>query len=538
MELRGLPHVVVVPNGAAGHAIPFLEFIKRMAATGIVTTVVASDKHILELEILLGSRDLTCQGVPLRLLGLQDHMTHLSHANWTATISNLSLKKLQIIRLLEEAVRDVGSPQSLQLRGVQPANPPQCIVHDMFTEWAQEAAEALHIEKHLLYVSPACSLSCDLESNRLFQECRFPITRDTRDAIISGIPGVPSIPALEYPRVFLDASSSKWMRSCHLSFRRADAILLNTFYDLERPVLDALRHEVMGSSDIQAKCILDIGPLLPESHFTDATPEEIVQERDPCISWLNTRPAKSVLYVSFGSAASHSASQLVDLALGLEASECSFLWIVRPPDAIDRAATLNALERVAEYLPPGFEGRVKDRGMCYSGWAPQMRILKHPAIGGFLSHCGWNSTLETVAAGVPVLAWPIKAEQHLIRRFLVDTLRIAVELKGDNYAELELEGDGLRPPLRVSKEEIANKIRCLMVEEESQLLQLNIQKLMVKFKEAGALGGSSRLNFEAYVSLLHANHDSAAQLKEMEHKSEMRDIFSTGERPLAIATLG
>lgn len=171
---------------------------------------------------------------------------------------------------------------------------------------------------------------------------------------------------------------------------------------------------------LQAKYILEIGPLLSESYLHDEEAGEITQqgseERHPCISWLNTQTPTPVLFISFGSYATHSAPQLLDMARGLEFSGSSFLWMVRPPDAGETSAALGTPVSVMEFFPPGFEERVKGRGMCYSGWAPQMRILKHPAVGGFLSHCGWNSASETVTAGVPVLAWPKNAEQHLIRR--------------------------------------------------------------------------------------------------------------------------
>lgn len=144
----------------------------------------------------------------------------------------------------------------------------------------------------------------------------------------------------------------------------------------------------------------------------------IKQESDPCILWLNTRAPRSVLYISFGSFATHGAPQLLELALGLEASNCSFLWLARPPNAGRMSAASGSPVSITEFLPPGFEERIEGRGKCYSGWAPQTRILKHPAVGGFLSHCGWNSTLEAVCSGVPLLAWPITAEQHLNRRFV------------------------------------------------------------------------------------------------------------------------
>ena len=149
---------------------------------------------------------------------------------------------------------------------------------------------------------------------------------------------------------------------------------------------------------LQAKYILEIGPLLLDFNENDGGDESMVEgseEKDPCILWLNTQGENSVQFVSFGSNATHSSRQLVDMALGLEASGASFLWIVRRSDAGEMSAASEVPVSVMEYLPPGFEEHVNDTGMCYSEWAPQMRILKHPTVGGFLSHCGWNSTLET-----------------------------------------------------------------------------------------------------------------------------------------------
>ena len=109
---------------------------------------------------------------------------------------------------------------------------------------------------------------------------------------------------------------------------------------------------------LQAKCILEIGPLLPESYVNDdgnfdITTNGSMEETDPCILWLNTRPPKSVLFVSFGSGATHPAPQLLEMAFGLEDSGCSFLWIVRPPGTPGMSATSENPGSVTEFLPPG-----------------------------------------------------------------------------------------------------------------------------------------------------------------------------------------
>ncbi|KAG0562121.1 hypothetical protein KC19_9G120000 [Ceratodon purpureus] len=500
---RDAPHVVMVPSSSSGHAIPFLQFARRLAAEGVVTTVVTTDRHVRELEKTVRSTDLTPQGEPLRILGLRDKKVEISHDEWRRQVREVPEEKLEVMRLLREAVTDVGSPQSWKLRGVAPASPPVCILHDMFVPWAQEAAEKLQIESHLLYVSAAAALSVDLESNRLFDEGRLPITRERRDMVFPDIPGLSPIQALDFAVPYLMPAMYEWMRKYYSRFRRTDVILVNTFYDMEKPVLDALRNQVIGSPDMQAKCILEIGPLLPESHVNEDTVEVEVEERDPCILWLDRQAPNSVLYISFGSFATLEAPQLLELAMGLEASDCSFLWIVRSPNAHGMSAASGSPEPVTEFLPLGFEERMKGRGMCYSGWAPQTRILKHPAVGGFLSHCGWNSTLETVCTGVPMLAWPITAEQHLNRRFLVDTVKVAIELKGNSYTKEELEGDVVRPARFIPKEEIEKKVRILMQDAEGESVRQNMQNLREKSREAGAPDGSSRRNFEAYVNLLH-----------------------------------
>lgn len=148
------PHVVVVPYIAAGHAIPFLRFAKHLAAAGITVTFVSTDKHISELLAEHGTRDLTNTqaGLPLRFLELRDGKAHL-----TDHLFELELRKPQVreelIQLLEELLVDVGSAASWTSRGVPPTCPPVCVLYDMFSTWAYEAARKLHIEGHLLYSS-------------------------------------------------------------------------------------------------------------------------------------------------------------------------------------------------------------------------------------------------------------------------------------------------------------------------------------------------------------------------------------------------
>lgn len=178
------PHVVMVPLTAPGHASPFLHFANQLAASGITVTFVSSDKHISHLGEALGTLDCTREGLPLRFLGLRDGAEELpTPASPQQKIVNL-FNPLQFlncrdfapgcylsehptkevaIKLLEELVTDVGSPESQKLRGVAAAGPPICILHDMFNTWVQVVADKLYIEKDLLFASPVHFLATYLQ---------------------------------------------------------------------------------------------------------------------------------------------------------------------------------------------------------------------------------------------------------------------------------------------------------------------------------------------------------------------------------------
>ncbi|KAK9743284.1 hypothetical protein RND81_03G229100 [Saponaria officinalis] len=143
-----------------------------------------------------------------------------------------------------------------------------------------------------------------------------------------------------------------------------------------------------------------------------------------CIKWLNKREKDSVLYISFGSQNTINPTQMMELASGLELSGKPFLWVIRPPFGFD----ING-EFKPEWLPDGFEARVvPGQGMMVQKWGPQLEILSHEAVGGFMSHCGWNSVLEGLREGVPIVGWPLAAEQAYNAKMLVEEMGVAVEV--------------------------------------------------------------------------------------------------------------
>ncbi|KAI5411405.1 hypothetical protein KIW84_056477 [Lathyrus oleraceus] len=224
---------------------------------------------------------------------------------------------------------------------------------------------------------------------------------------------------------------------------------------------------------------VDISAVLDE--FNKLTNE--ATGRENCLSWLDKQPSRSVVYLCFGSRGSFSVAQLKEIAEGLERSGHRFLWVVKRP--IQEHLGKNQVHGTAgefelsSVLPSGFIERTKERGLVVRSWAPQVEVLSRESVGGFVSHCGWNSVLEGVVAGVPMIAWPLYAEQHVNRNVMVEIMKVAVAVEQGR-------GDGF-----VSGEEVEKKVRELMQSERGT----EIRETILKFKEmaSDALGefGSS-----------------------------------------------
>lgn len=185
---------------------------------------------------------------------------------------------------------------------------------------------------------------------------------------------------------------------------KASAIILNIF--------DELEHDAVSALSSMFPPIFTIGHLqLLLQHIPQKGSENIFtnlwKEESQCIEWLNSKPPNSVVYVNFGSITVMTPQQMVEFAWGLANSEKTFLWIIRP----------DLVEGEAAVLPAEFVEATKERGLLAS-WCQQEEVLKHPAIGGFLTHNGWNSTIESVCSGVPMVCWPFFAEQQTNCRYV------------------------------------------------------------------------------------------------------------------------
>nr|UYE91524.1 putative glycosyltransferase [Anoectochilus roxburghii] len=191
-----------------------------------------------------------------------------------------------------------------------------------------------------------------------------------------------------------------------------------------------------------------------------------------CLKWLDGKPPGSVVYVCFGSLSLFTTAQLREMAVGFEESGHPFIWVVR--------------NEGDDWAPEGYEERIKGRGMVIRGWAPQLLILNHTAVGGFVTHCGWNSCLEAICAGLPMVTWPLYAEQFYNEKLLVEVLKIGVTV-GSKVFNFMAEGRSL-----IDAATVAAAVRSVIGGgEEAEERRRRVKGLSETARSAVEEGGSS-----------------------------------------------
>lgn len=215
-----------------------------------------------------------------------------------------------------------------------------------------------------------------------------------------------------------------------------------------------------------------------------------------CVSWLNSKAPKSVLYICFGSTCRFADEQLYEMACGIQQSGHPFIWVV--PGKEDES-------NENKWIPEWFEERTEMTGIIIRGWAPQVLILTHPAVGAFLTHCGWNSTVEAVSAGVPMITWPVHGDQFYNEKLVTEVRGIGVEV---GVEEWSLSGYVEREKL-VGRERIEKAIRRLMDgSDEADQIRCRAQQFGAKAREALQDGGSSHRSLTALFDHLKRLRDS------------------------------
>ncbi|XP_047311931.1 zeatin O-xylosyltransferase-like [Impatiens glandulifera] len=237
--------------------------------------------------------------------------------------------------------------------------------------------------------------------------------------------------------------------------------LFSTCRAIEGPYLDLLAQTTHADAAVGKTKQWAVAPLFP------VTPNH--DKAHPTLEWLDKQPPNSVIYVSFGSSTTMSHEQINELAIGLEESKQRFLWVLRDADRVD---IFNAETKILQ-LPEGFEERVKGVGKVTRDWAPQLGILRHPSVGGFMSHCGWNSCLESLTMGVPLATWPMHSDQPHNALLMTHILKVGVQVMGW----------GERDEL-VTSSAIKKSIENLMASNEGHAVRTRAEELSKVIKQS------------------------------------------------------
>lgn len=266
------------------------------------------------------------------------------------------------------------------------------------------------------------------------------------------------------------------------SLTKSTGIIINTFEFLEQQAIKAIVNGACVTNGTTPP-LYCVGPLIVDAK--DRAGGVSDQVSSDCLTWLDAQPSGSVVFLCFGSRGTFSAPQLKEIAIGLERSNQRFLWVVRSPS--------NAAE--AE-LPEGFLERTKEKGVVVRSWAPQSSILGHESVGGFVTHCGWSSVVEAVTYGVPMIAWPLYAEQFLNSVALVHEMKVAMAMFLNGEEETTGNGEWV-----VSAERVEERVRELMMGTEGK--SLRERSMEMRMMAAAAWnnndGGSS---FTAFSNLV------------------------------------
>ncbi|KAI5668002.1 hypothetical protein M9H77_17855 [Catharanthus roseus] len=346
-------------------------------------------------------------------------------------------------------------------------------VIDFFCTSAMPCAEELGIPTYYFFTSGLAAVATYLYFPTIHQQINLSFKQSPHIEI--RIPGLPPISATHLPEPVLNRDDPAYRRDAlyfceHL--RKSNGILVNTFDELEpiprKAITDGLNVPVGTTPPIY-----NIGQLIAEA---DSRPAECGSDKEDtdlhqneCLSWLDGHPNGSVVFLCFGSRGSFTVEQIKEIANGLERSGQRFLWVVKKPlddDMMDKQVHQLADFELESTLPDGFLERSKGKGLVVKSWVPQLQILKHSAVGGFVCHCG-----------IPMVAWPLHAEQHINRAALVHDMKLAVDLEHDN--------NGL-----VKAEEIERKIRELMMDSERGR-EVREQSAKMRDLALAALGNSA-----------------------------------------------
>ncbi|XP_021291982.1 UDP-glycosyltransferase 84B1-like [Herrania umbratica] len=458
-------HVLMVTLSSQGHINPMLRLGKRLVEKGLHVTLATTEfggQRMLKASAISSTTGINfISGIRLLFFpdGFRldyDRSNNLDHyMEYLAKIGPVKLSNL-----IKEYYHDTDKKLS-------------CIISNPFVSWVVDAALENRVPCAMLWIQP-CSLYAIYYS---FYNKLNPFPTLTNPDMGLELPGLPLLHSHDLPSFVLPTnpfrSFPRLLSDMFQNMKRHKWVLANSFFELEKEVIDSMA---------ELCPIRPVGPLVPpsllgEDQSLDAG-IEMWKPDETSLEWLNNQQPASVLYVSFGSIIALPVKLMEAIATALKNTNHPFLWVVKRPE-------FPSADGAGE-LPIGFEEETKNQGLIVP-WSPQTKVLAHPSIACFMTHCGWNSMLETLAAGVPVIAYPQWTDQPTNAKLIVDGLKVGLRLQPG--------ADGL-----ISNKDVEDCIKQILRGPKSEEFQKNAAVLKQAAREAMATGGSSDRNIELLVN--------------------------------------
>lgn len=474
-------HAVIVPSPGQGHVNPLINLAQLLIVRDVFVTFVNTHwihRRMVQASqygksfVSTGDQELEQPGRRIRFLSIPDGLPP-DHGR----TSNL-IEVLLSIKKLGPALEDL----LLTADEKSPSFPPiTFIVTDALMSCTEQVALNMKVPRVIFWPLCAAASISQCYANLLVEKGHIPVNVSdgkNPEKLITCLPG--NIPPLK-PTDLLYVYRAEGPRSIEIDAfldeskkqSKGDYVLVNTFEELEG-------REAITALSLNGCPALAIGPLFLPNFLEgrDLCSSLWEEEEESCLKWLDMHQPGSVIYVSFGSIATKSEQQLKELALGLEGSGQPFLWVLR----------LDIAEGKAAILPEGFEERTRERSL-FVRWAPQSKVLAHVSVGLFFTHSGWNSTLESMSLGVPLVGFPYNGDQFLNCRFAKDVWKIGLD-----FEDVELDNQKV-----VMKEEVQDVIRRMMRTPEGKKLRDHVLSIKESATKAVLPGGSSFLNLNTFV---------------------------------------
>ncbi|OEL34321.1 UDP-glycosyltransferase 73D1 [Dichanthelium oligosanthes] len=463
-------HFVFIPLMFQGHLIPAVDTALLLATHGALASIVVTPSNTGRVRPAVDFARKS--GLRVRLVELP---LELAAEGLPEGADDVDKVPSELWPNYFRALARLRAPLESHLRAHAPY--PTCVVADFCHAWAKELAASLGVPRLCFFSMCAFCLLCQHNVERF--NAYDGVADDHEQVVVPGLEKKIEVSRAQAPGFFRGIPGfEKYADEVEQVLVEADGVVTNSFLEMEPEY-------VAGYAEARRMKVWTVGPvsLFHQRTATLASRGNTAAiGADECLRWLDGMEPSSVVYVSFGSIAHAEPKQVVELGLGLEASGHPFIWVVKNSDQHG--------EEVRELLHK-LEARVAGRGLLIRGWAPQVLILSHAAVGSFVTHCGWNSTMEAITAGLPVVTWPHFADQFLNAKFAVEVLGIGVDVG-------VMEPVMYRPDQKevvVGREVVEEAVRSVMDGgDEGEERRRRARALAAKARAAVEEGGSSHGN--------------------------------------------